>query len=252
LEVGAKHYRAWVGPPRYYDLLGAVQFNFMTSLGLREYHSLLDVGCGSLRGGRLFIAYLQPGKYFGLDPEKWIIEAGVEAHLGPDGVRQKQPTFLYNADFRLSAFERRFDFILAHSIFTHASRHQIATCLAEARKVMTERSLLAATFDESFDGDYDGNGWVYPGIAEYTRNCLEHLASVAGLRAHFVSAKHPWGQTWMVIADPQNQFDVNAVESGAQFAPDNYLAVHKPEERNQRIRSLGQQHDSAAGRESEA
>lgn len=251
LEVGAKHYRAWVGPPGYYDLMGAVQFNFMTLLGLREYHSLLDVGCGSLRGGRLFVAYLQPGKYFGLESEKWVVDAGVEAHLGPHGVTRKQPTFFYDSDFRLSAFGRTFDFILAHSIFTHASRRQIATCLEEARKVMTESSLFAATFDESFDGDYEGDDWIYPGITEYTRDCLACLVDAAGLRAHFMSMKHPWGQTWMVVADPQNQFDVPTVESGAQFAPDNYLAVHKPDERNQRIRSLGRQNDRVAGRESE-
>jgi hypothetical protein len=240
LEVGAQHYRAWVGPPEYYDLVGAVQFNVMTSLGLREYHSLLDVGCGSLRGGRLFVAYLRPGGYFGLDPEQWAVEAGIEAHLGADGVARRRPSFRYDRDFRLSAFGRTFDFILAHSIFTHAAQAQIAACLAEARKVMTESSVFAATFDESTDGDYKGEDWVYPGIAEYTRGCLERLASAAGLRAHFTSLRHPWGQTWMVITDPGNRFDVQAVESGAQFAPENYLTAHKPQERNQRIRSLGE------------
>jgi len=51
LETGSKHYRAFVGPPDKYDLVSAMQFNLLTSLGLRECHHLLDIGCGSLRAG---------------------------------------------------------------------------------------------------------------------------------------------------------------------------------------------------------
>ena len=71
-KAGDDHYRAFVGPAWRYDLLAALQFQAMTSLGLREYHSLLDVGCGSLRAGRLFIPYLLPGRHFGIEPNREI------------------------------------------------------------------------------------------------------------------------------------------------------------------------------------
>jgi hypothetical protein len=58
-----KDYRSYVGPSDEYDIMGATQFNLLTSLGLRENHTLLDFGCGSLRAGRLFITYLTKSRY---------------------------------------------------------------------------------------------------------------------------------------------------------------------------------------------
>ena len=70
-------YRTFVGPTEKYDIVGALQFCLLIFLGLREENNLLDIGCGSLRSGRFFITYLQKGKYFGIEPEKWLIEEGI-------------------------------------------------------------------------------------------------------------------------------------------------------------------------------
>ena len=58
LRPGDPQYRAYVGPPEDYDLIAAMVFNLLTTLGLRQHHSVLDIGCGSLRIGRLLIPYL--------------------------------------------------------------------------------------------------------------------------------------------------------------------------------------------------
>ena len=87
------HYRAYVGPPEVYDLAAANQFNLLTLCGLREHHFLLDIGCGSLRAGKLLIPYLLPGHYFGLEPEKWLVEKGFSEELGYDIVDIKKPCF---------------------------------------------------------------------------------------------------------------------------------------------------------------
>src|SRR5437868_14897345 len=84
LKPGDAHYRAYVGPPEDYDLIAAMTFNLLTTLGLRQHHSLLDVGCGSLRIGRLLIPYLNCGKYFGVETNNWLVEAGIEHELGKD------------------------------------------------------------------------------------------------------------------------------------------------------------------------
>jgi cyclopropane fatty-acyl-phospholipid synthase-like methyltransferase len=44
--------------------------------GLKPEHYLLDIGCGSLRGGVHFIAYLEPRHYFGIDKDEQLLEAG--------------------------------------------------------------------------------------------------------------------------------------------------------------------------------
>src|SRR5207244_4835822 len=95
LKPGNSHYRAYVGPPEDYDLIAAMTFNLLTTLGLRQHHSLLDVGCGSLRIGRLLIPYLNRGKYFGVEPNEWLFEQGIKRELGEALLKIKRQTFLF-------------------------------------------------------------------------------------------------------------------------------------------------------------
>ena len=71
-------YRAYVGPADKYDLISGNQFNLLLTLGLRDTHYLLDIGCGSLAGGRLFIPFLLPGRYYGIEPNQWLIQEGIK------------------------------------------------------------------------------------------------------------------------------------------------------------------------------
>jgi hypothetical protein len=64
LKPGDPRYRAYVGPPEDYDLIAAMTFNLLTTLGLRQHHSLLDVGCGSLRIGPLVNSLSESRKVF--------------------------------------------------------------------------------------------------------------------------------------------------------------------------------------------
>ncbi len=88
LKPGDPQYRAYVGPPEDYDLIAAMTFNLLTTLGLRQHHSLLDIGCGSLRIGRLVIPYLNRGKYFGVEPNEWLgrrrNQTGAGRNVGAD------------------------------------------------------------------------------------------------------------------------------------------------------------------------
>lgn len=201
LAPGAAHYRAWVGPPEKYDLVAAMQFNLLTTLGLREHHHVLDIGCGSLRAGRLLIPYLLPGRYHGIEPEAWLIEEAVQKEIGPDLVRLKQPVFRHVADFSLTGFGRGFDYIVAQSIFSHTSQAQIKRCLAEARQVMGPSSIFAATFIVGTD-NYTGEGWVYPGCVTYTVDHFRRLAAEAGFGFRLLHCPHATGQTWAALVDP--------------------------------------------------
>ncbi len=198
LPPGGPHYRAFVGPPGCYDLAGAWQFALLSALGLREEHYLADIGCGSLRGGRLFITYLLPGRYFGLEPQRWLVEQGLERELGSDIVRVKQPTFRYADDYGLGEFGQKFDFLLAQSIFSHAPPEQIRRCLAEAAKVMHDGSIFAATFYRR-SADHEGNEWVYPGHVGYRLPTIAGFAREHGLACRPVDWEHHTGQIWVVF-----------------------------------------------------
>ena len=190
-------YRAYLGPADKFDLLSVNQFNLMVALGLRDTHYLLDIGCGSLAGGRLFIPYLHSNRYHCVEPLKWLIQAGIENELGQDIIRVKQPVFSHDQDFNLSIFERKFDFILAQSIFSHAAEGQIRKCLSEACAIMKPTSIFAATFVEG-DEDYDGEGWIYPGFVTYTEKHMARLFTENGFYSETIDWKHPCQQKWLI------------------------------------------------------
>lgn len=189
-------YRAYVGPPEFYDVLSAIQFNLLVTLGMRDTHRLLDIGCGSLRAGRLFIPYLRKGRYFGLEPVPDLIEQGLSHELGHDILKVKSPTFRYNADFDLECFETKFDFMLAQSIFSHTSRAQIEQCFRHAARVMQPQGIFAATF---FDGgpDYNGDSWTVKAL--FGMNSMKAMAEDAGLECYPIDWAHVDLQTWIVL-----------------------------------------------------
>lgn len=203
LPIGAKHPRAFVGAAEGYDIMAATQFSIMTLLGLRQDHYFLDIGCGSLRGGRLFIPYLEPERYHGIEPEAWLVEHGIEHEVGRDLIDIKRPVFSDNNEFRLSIFDQQFDFVLAQSIFSHASRSQITSCLEEAGKVMAPGALFVATFLMG-EKDYAGDAWVYPGCVTYTMDTMRALGKEQGLVCRAIDWPHAAQQTWLIFAHEEN------------------------------------------------
>ena len=198
-----ERHRAFVGPAETYDLVSAMQFNLLTFLGLREEHTLLDIGCGSLRAGRLFLVYLQPGNYFGLEPEEWLVREGIDRELGREIVAMKRPTFRHEREFLLTAFGRSFDYLVAQSIFSHTPQSQIAQCLSEAKKVLGPDSLFAATWMKG-DLVYTGTDWVYPNCVTYPLAHIQGMVSEARLESREIAWPHPNGQSWLVIFQPGN------------------------------------------------
>lgn len=212
LAPGSHHYRAWVGATETYDLFSHMQFSLMTLLGLRQDHALLDIGCGSLRGGKLFIVYLLPGRYFGIEPEEWLVREGLERELGRELAQAKRPEFRFSSEFPCTDFGVQFDYVLAQSIFSHASVAQIRRCLTEARAAMKPAAIFAASFLEGED-DYGGDAWVYPDVVRYRASTIERLAAEAGLEYRRVDWFHSGGQTWFIFFHPGLAPEVAALAS---------------------------------------
>ena len=145
------NHRKYVGGR--WEKVGKRQLELMIEMRLKPKHKFLDIGCGSLRGGRLFINYLDKGNYYGIDHHKWLIDAGVKYELeGKD--RKKEPNFLINGDFDFSLFKTRFDFALASSLFTHLTKDKIKQCVDNLLPVMYSRGVFYASI---FKGKSDKN-----------------------------------------------------------------------------------------------
>lgn len=203
LEAGMRHYRAYVGNPKAYDVTAATQFTLMAALGLREDHTLLDIGCGSLCAGRLFIPYLLPGCYYGIEPEAWLVEDGLRSEVGEELRRLKRPTFRYAGDFSLSAFKVPFDFMLAQSVLTHVSQTQLDRCLSEVKLALKPEGLMAASFFSNGRDTYDGHDWTYPGFASYPVKFVVESARQHGLTGYPLIWTNGYDHYWMVFANDE-------------------------------------------------
>lgn len=209
LKAGDPHYRSWVGPPDTYDLRASMQVSLLLAAGLRETDQLVEVGCGSLRAGRMLIPYLLPGHYFGIEPTRWVVEEGIEHELGEDILRIKRPSFRFVDDFSAAGFGVEFDFALAQSVFSHTYPDMTLAGLSGISKALAPNGKLFANFVETETTAEDGSGWLYPGCTTYTWGRMCELIEESGL----VARKIEWlpGMRWFVAAQPGHEEEIDGL-----------------------------------------
>lgn len=192
----SKNYKRWVGKCN--DFTGAVQFQLLTMLGLKEHHKLLDIGCGSLRAGKLFIPYLLPGNYYGIEKEKWLIDEAVKNEIGQEQIELKQPCFLIREDFNLLLINTVFDFILCNSVFIHICLNDIEKIISQIRQSLNKKGMFVFNYIE---GNTDNllNKTMYPGYVVYTRKTIVHLLNKYGLKYEFLDWWYPGKQKWVGV-----------------------------------------------------
>lgn len=218
LKPGDMQYRAFVGPPKDYDLISAMVFNLLTCLGLKQHHKVLDIGCGSLRCGRLLIPYLNKGNYFGVEPNKWLVDDGVKNEIGKDLVSIKQPSFSYADTLGDYATKLDLDYVFAQSIFSHGGKDVIEGWFAEFSKHICEKGIFLITF-LCGEEDFEDLGWVYPGCVYYRPSTIAKMANGAGFAFTELNWYHP-RQTWAMLTRPENKNAIteNGVISWNNFA----------------------------------
>ena len=201
LPGGADHYRAYVGPPDRFDFMSATQFSLLFANGLREQHRVLDFGCGSLRLGRLLIPYLREKCYYGIDPNRWLIEDAITHETGSDVLTIKKPKFSYNIDFDCSGFGVKFDYIIAQSILTHCGPDLFYRFLLNARSVLNDNGLILVSVIQSDEQkiSFPENGWHYPMCVAYSHEQILEFFAEAGLSGISIPWYHPAAR-WYVAA----------------------------------------------------
>lgn len=195
-------YKSYVGPPEDFEIIGQTQFEHLKHWGLAANHYLLDIGCGCLRGGQFAIKLLEPGHYYGLEPNQWLIDEGISHELGTQLFELKRPVFNNNTDFTLSVFDRQFDYLMAQSIFSHTSQAQMRKVISEAAQVMHEKSIFLATYRRG-ESDYAGPEWSYPEGVKFTFERVRSFAEAAQLECAPVDWFHT-RQQWLVFYKSAN------------------------------------------------
>lgn len=143
-EIARGEHRERIGGM--WDEIGQLQYNFLKAQGLSESNRLLDIGCGSLRGGVHFIRYLDVGNYHGIDMNASLIQAGRDVEVPSAGLTTKNPHLLVDESFDFTKFGASFDFAIAVSVFTHISMNAIQRCLINVADVLKPGGRFYATY----------------------------------------------------------------------------------------------------------
>jgi cyclopropane fatty-acyl-phospholipid synthase-like methyltransferase len=143
-EIASGEHRQFVGGM--WDEIGLKQFEFLKSHGLLPGHRLMDIGCGCLRGGVHFVPYLEKGRYYGIDINASLIEAGRKELAKDTRNKEKRPDLRVSDRFDLAQFGAEFDYALATSVFTHININHIGRCLVEVRKALAPKGKFFVTF----------------------------------------------------------------------------------------------------------
>jgi cyclopropane fatty-acyl-phospholipid synthase-like methyltransferase len=131
-----------------WEQLGQLQFEYLVHNGLKPHHYLLDIGCGSLRGGIHFIQYLEKGHYFGVDKDDDLLEGG-KIEIAENNLQDKKPTLKLDENFDFPSLNQKFEYALAQSVFTHLPLDTIKKCIHNIDEVLIKESKFYATFFEN-------------------------------------------------------------------------------------------------------
>jgi len=123
-----RHYNG--GVEGLFEVVGRDGLITLIRNGLLPSHRVLDFGCGSLRLGYWLIRFLDPDRYYGLEPIEKGVTAGMKILIGDELKDFKRPTIRHAWDSDITAFEVPFDYIVARSILTH-------TCPGMLRKILS-------------------------------------------------------------------------------------------------------------------
>ena len=155
LEAYSKHtdYRVELNPQEavggQWEIIGQLQFEFLVKRGLSPNHTMLDIGCGTLRGGRHFIKYLNISNYYGMDISPKAIEYAKQLVINEE-LSEKKPRIILNKGKNLLFREftnNKFDYLLAQSVFTHLKPEHIKECFGNIGSVMHNESIFYFTYN---------------------------------------------------------------------------------------------------------
>lgn len=107
-----------VGPAAMWKMKRDFQIGFLKGQGLEPHHRLMDVGCGTLRGGIPMIRYLNEGNYYGCDVRSEALEEA-RRELEDEGLTEKGAHLINSGDFDALQLDVEFDVMYGFSVLIH-------------------------------------------------------------------------------------------------------------------------------------
>ncbi len=182
---------ARVGRPELWAMKRKFQIDFLRSAGLQPHHTLLDLGCGTLRGGIPVIAYLQPGHYYGVERRAEVLAEG-RRELEESNLTDRQPTLIVADRLGDLTLPVAFDFIWAFSVLIHMTDEALADGLQLVQRALKPTGAFYANvkIGEEEEGHWQGFPVVSRPLSFYREQAarfglsVEDVGSLASLGHH--------------------------------------------------------------------
>lgn len=153
------------------------QFEFLTSRGLRAEHRMLDIGCGTLRGGIPFIEYLESGHYIGVEARAEALDEG-RGELAEAGLEHKQPLLINASDPAQVRLDAPVDVAWGFSVLFHMPDEVVNAYMDSVAGGLAGAGSFYANVNI---GDRDEGEWQGFPVVWRPREFYENLATHHGL-----------------------------------------------------------------------
>ena len=217
----AERRHALVGPAHIWQMEREFQIRFLKSVGLRPEHFLLDLGCGTLRGGIPIIKHLKPGHYYGVDVRQDVLSEATK-EVAENQLARKQPILFLTDDVRSLSIDMRFDVIWAFDILYILSDDKLADCLSFASTHLKKTGVL---YGNAMIGKRE-DGWWDHGFPLIRREMSSYslAAQLSGLIAEdmgtieslgFGTGQKKHDEKWMLRFSRQSYLASESQRNGA-------------------------------------
>jgi SAM-dependent methyltransferase len=165
-----------VGPAALWKMKRQFQIDFLRQVGLAPHHYLLDLGCGTLRGGLPIIEYLETGHYYGVEARRHILEDG-RRELAGTRLQHKKPVLVLSDSLDELDLAPRFDFVWAFAVLFLLADDVLEAAFRGVKRHLAEDGAFFATVKGDCVTDHEWKGFpvlyrsldVYREVAERHR-----------------------------------------------------------------------------------
>lgn len=169
---------ALVGTPESWEMVRDFQIKFLKEMGLMPGDHLLDIGCGTLRGGIPIIRYLEKGHYYGIEILPDVLEEG-KKELLESKLTDKEPVLLSGSISSVN-IEIEFNYIWAFSVLIHLTNEILDDCFNFVSSRLSKQGKFYATVNigDKKDDSWRGFPVVWRSLDFYKQVALSHGLTV--------------------------------------------------------------------------
>ncbi len=189
---------------------GRAQLDILLNEGLKQNDYVLEIGCGALVAAIPIISFLYKKHYCGIEPNKWLIDSSLEIDQNKRIYDEKKPIFLHNLNFDASETNINFDYILAHSIMSHAAHWQLPLFLKNCSRVLKNGGKLIFSIRLTQPNEFGNPGsneesksdvWVYPSNTFFAKETI-----IKEAQKYFRTIRYEKSYTRLITASDKSAF----------------------------------------------